>query len=84
MENLRDNNYGYELPGTIFELIEEYEEDQDEEKIEALDKILDMCDHTDLEMLSNFNSIDELLNTYERLRDDSDALLEYLLNEAQK
>jgi len=25
MENLRDNNYGYELPDTILELIEKYD-----------------------------------------------------------
>jgi len=83
MEDLRDNNYGYELPDTILELIEEFEEDQDEEKLEALDKLLDMCDHTDLKMLSEQDTVDELLDTHERLRDDSNALLEHLLTIAQ-
>jgi len=41
MENFRDNNYGYTLPSAVIELIEEFEEGEDEEKMECLDKIFD-------------------------------------------
>jgi len=84
MENLRDNNYGYELPFAILEIIEECEEDEDEEKLEILDKILDLCDHTDLEILSQENTIDNLISKYEELRDDEDVLLSMLVKKAQR
>lgn len=51
MENFRDNNYGYPLPSAVIELIEE---DEDEEKMECLGKILDQCDHTDLRILRDY------------------------------
>ena len=39
MEDLRDNNYGFELPEAVIEHIEECEEDNDEERLETLDMI---------------------------------------------
>lgn len=84
MENLRDNNYGYELPFSILEIIEECEEDENEEKLEILDKILDLCDHTDLELLSQEDTIDNLIIKYEDFRDNEDALLSMLVKKAQR
>jgi len=84
MENLRENNYGYELPPAIIELIEEFEDGEDEESLEILDQILDLCDHTDLNMLSQFDIIDNLMSTYDELRSDENALLEMLVTQAQR
>ena len=84
MENLRENNYGYELPPAILGLIEDFEEGEEEENLEILNQILDLCDHTDLNMLSQFDIIDNLMSTYDELRSDENALLEMLVTQAQK
>ena len=72
MEDLRDNNYGFELPEAVWEHIEECEED--EERLETLDMILDLCNHTDLKMLSDYSAIEDILNDYINLQNDTGAL----------
>ena len=84
MEDLRDNNYGFELPEAVLEHIEECEEDEDEERLETLDMILDLCDHTDLKMLSDYSAIENMLNEYINLQNDTGALLEFILERKQK
>ena len=64
MENLRDNNYGYELPDAVIEHIEECEESSDEKRLEILDKILDICDYTDLYMLDDYDAIEYIIDEY--------------------
>ena len=76
MDNLRDNNYGFELTDAVLEHIQEYEEDQDTESLEILDKILDLCDHTDLKMLEDYDSIYDIIDKYINYLNDSDLLLE--------
>jgi len=83
VEDLRDNNYGYELPSSIITIIEECEEDEDEERGSILNKILDLCDHTDLEMLSDYDTVDLLISNYENFSSDEDALLKALVRQAQ-
>ena len=84
MENLRDNNYGYELPEAIIEHIEEYEESEYEERLQALDMILDLCDHTDLDMLSDFDAVEDILEDYCNFQDDRGALLAFILEHKQR
>ena len=84
MEDLRDNNYGYKLPEAVLEHIEECEEDEDEERLEILDMILDLCDYTDLKMLNDYSAIEDMLNDYINLQNDTGALLEFILERKQK
>ncbi len=79
MENLRDNNYGYKLPEAIIEHIKEYEEGEDQERLQALDMILDLCDYIDLNMLSDFSAAEDILEDYFNFLDDRGALLAFIL-----
>ena len=84
MEDLRDNNYGYTLPAAVLQLIQEFEEDEDEEQLECLDKILDECDHTDLKLLSDYEKLSQIIDDYfERLNESEDVLLTRLVDRAR-
>jgi hypothetical protein len=83
MENFRDNNYGYPLPAAVIELIEEFEEDEDEEKMECLGKILDQCDHTDLNILRDYEKLSQIIEDYFEMLYEPDILLSKLVDYAR-
>lgn len=80
MENFRDNNYGYPLPAAVIELIEEFE---DEEKMECLGKILDQCDHTDLNILRDYEKLSQIVEDYFEMLYEPDILLTKLVDYAR-
>lgn len=83
MENFRDNNYGYPLPSAVIELIEEFEEDEDEEKMECLGKILDQCVNTDLRILRDYEKLSQIIEDYFEMLYEPDILLTKLVDYAR-
>jgi hypothetical protein len=80
MENFRENNYGYPLPAAVIELIEEFEEDNDEEKMECLGKILEQCDHTDLKILRDYEKLSQIIENYFEILNEPYILLTKLVD----
>ena len=83
MDNLRDNNYGYTLPAAVIRLIEEFEEEEDKERLECLDKILDSCDSTDVKLLRNYENLSGIIEGYFRMLDNPEELLNKLIEDAK-
>lgn len=83
MNNLRENNYGYTLPAAVVRLIEEFEEDEDEERLECLDKILDSCDSSDVKLLRNYENLSDIIEGYFRMLNDPQQLLNKLIEDAK-
>jgi len=46
--------------------------------------ILDLCDHTDLDMLSDFDVVEDILEDYFTFQDDRGALLAFILEHKQR
>ena len=46
--------------------------------------ILDLCDHTGLNMLSDFDALEDILEDYFNFQDDRGALLAFILEHKQR
>ena len=61
---------------------EEFQEDEDEERMECLGKILDECDHTDLKILRDYEKLSQLIEDYFEMLYDPNILLTKMIEYA--